>query len=118
MEVGAGVEPGLAEGTERLGLDRRVGEPAQADAAGRYAGDEGPARLDPHVFGGALEQLGGDARGPRAYLARGACDGGAGGGPDAAPARAHAERGEGRVTPAPHHLLQPRPPPGRPEPGA
>src|SRR5207249_12069574 len=53
MEVGAGVEPGLAEGAERLGLDRGVGEPAQADGAGRHADDEGPARLDPHILGGA-----------------------------------------------------------------
>src|SRR5437870_11954177 len=105
MEVGAGVEPGLAEGTERLGLDRRVGEPAQADAAGRHAGDEGPARLDPHVFGGALEQLGGDARGPRAYPARGASDGGAGGGPDAAPARAPTTRAARPAAPAPAHPL-------------
>src|SRR5439155_567485 len=102
-----------SRGTARRRLDRRVREPAPADVAGRHAGDEGPARLDLHVFGGALEQLGGDARGPRAYLARGACDGGAGVGHDAAPARAHAEREERRVTRAHDHVLERRPQLGR-----
>jgi len=50
-----------------------------------------------HVLGRALEQLGGDARGSLADLARRLRDGGPRVGGDAAAACAHAEREEGRI---------------------
>src|SRR5439155_24400211 len=65
-----------------------------------------PTLLDPSDLGRALGQLGGDAGGSLAHLARGARDGGPRVGHDAAPAGPHAEREERRVAGAHDHVIE------------
>src|SRR5262249_52868553 len=92
-----GVQSRLADAAERLRFDGGLSDtPERHEAIGQAGYVDAPA-LDPHVGDRALEQLGGDARGALADLARRARHRRARVGGDAAATRAHPEGKERRV---------------------